>query len=199
MIIRSPSRVLALIVALSLSHSAGGSRFAYAAGETTQLPESDIPTAPSAPKRLKQNDPVESFRCDRQFIYNGRTLQCDSFVRRDAEGLRPILRDVPAAIAELDAYQSTRKSIRYLAYFTTLGLAAVILGIAISHPPIDDGDIKPGGFLALAGVGTTAFTFLYSLSLSQTNEKRVGRAVELFNQANPDHPIVLQFTTNLGF
>lgn len=161
--------------------------------------ESQIPQAPSAPPSMEQpNGNPQSFRCDRLFIYEGKTLPCDSFVRRDAENLRPLLKDTPAALAELNDYQRTRRNIRTLAYVSSAGLALALAGLFVSKPAFSEGEIRPGGYMILGGLGLSASSFIYSLSLTRSNEDHLTRAVDFHNQAHPDRPIVLQFTAKIG-
>src|SRR5690348_8101983 len=101
-----PNTAACLILAL-LAQS-----WAFAADPET----SGIPRMPSAPPVLSKKLPVEEFSCTRMVRYRGQTINCDSNLRWDGENLRPIFEDNPAAINELNAYQSNRRSLNNLAY-----------------------------------------------------------------------------------
>ncbi len=161
--------------------------------------EGEIPQQPSAPPKITQPLGTQTFRCDRLYIFEGKTLPCDSFVRKDAENLRPIFKDTPAAIEELNEYQRQRRNIRNLAYVTSAGILVAIAGLFVSRPAFSESEIRPGGYMILSGLGLSAGSFIYSLSLTRTNELHLGRAVDIYNQAHPDNPIVLQFSTSIGF
>ena len=89
---RSGLLAFALAVSLSLPSPA-----AFGANEEAPLPP------PSAPPKMMSPRQIEGFNCDRYFLHKGRTYTCDSDVRHDGEILRPILDEVPAAVAEHNA------------------------------------------------------------------------------------------------
>jgi hypothetical protein len=150
--------------------------------------------------------PKQSFHCQRSFVYDGKTLSCDSNIRQDGEGLRPILMKTPAALAELETYQRNRRSIRSAAYFGTAGLVlgflGLIIGSQISNP---DGSgpsltgIAVRNTLLLSGIGLAGGSFLYGFSLMRGNEEHLIRATQHYNAANPNKPIELKFDTGITF
>src|SRR4051794_17788082 len=75
----------------------------------------EIPTEPSKPPIKRQIKPPEIPRCERYFVFEGKRLECDSNVGRDAGRLRPIMKDVPSALIELNAYQQNRQKIKLAA------------------------------------------------------------------------------------
>ena len=83
----------------------------------SDTPSSEVvvkpPTAPPSYLHIAQPDP---FGCHRKIVYQGKTLDCDTNVQRDGENLRPIIKDVPAAVSELDTYQRNRRNLKYTAY-----------------------------------------------------------------------------------
>src|SRR6476619_2703472 len=91
----------------------------YAANTSFEQEESQIPKQPSTPPPINQLIPTEHPHCERFFVYRGKKMECDSNVGRDADRLRPLMQDVPSAIAELDAYQENREKIKLAAYFGT--------------------------------------------------------------------------------
>ncbi|MBI2711561.1 MAG: hypothetical protein HYX41_01685 [Bdellovibrio sp.] len=145
--------------------------------------ERDIPKKPSAPPELTERIPPNLPHCERYFVYGGKKIECDSQLGGDAEMLRPIMRDVPAAIAELDAYQRANKNVRLAAYVGTGGVVSAILGGFVSQPLFDPatGAIKPGGYIVFGGIALAANALIYGLSLLKTNEIHIGNAVRIYN------------------
>ncbi len=156
-----------------------------------------IPIKPSAPTPLPSGAPSDTFRCTRFFKWKGKLYECDSFVRQDAEKLRSIVSDVPAAVSEIDQYQATRTNLRTAAY---LGTAGVVLGIVglIAANRLDNPVFMR--YLAItAGAGLSAGSFVYAVGAIQTNEGRLGTAIQHYNSARPATPIELQFSTGFNF
>lgn len=154
--------------------------------------EETIPDQPSAPPSLFKKVPPETFHCERFFIYEGKTYGCDSDVRPDGEGLRAILQDTPAAASALNAYQKGRSSLQNTAYIGSLGILVLIAGA-----------VGGGGtgkqIMLLSGTAIFGGAFLYGFTSLKANEANLNRAVELHNQAVPDKPIQLQFSTGITF
>lgn len=153
---------------------------------------SSIPNTPSAPPSLFKRPAPESFRCQRFYTYDGKVIGCDSNVRADGEGLRPLLKDVPAANAQLNIYQQNRAALQNTAYFGTLGLVALIAGAVAGR-----GTGKQ--VMLLTGGSVMAGSFLYGFTSLRANEKHLDEAVRLHNLAKPDRPIELQFSTGIAF
>jgi hypothetical protein len=163
--------------------------------------ESEIPTKPIAPPPIPSAAPKDTFRCTRYFMWKGKQFECDSFVRQDAEQLRPIMADVPQAVSELNDYQATRASLHNAAYIGTAGLFLAILGLVL-HPRYSD--TAPAGQnitrgLTFIGLGATTGALIYSLGTIQANEQRLGSAIHYYNSAHPETPIELQFSTGFAF
>lgn len=167
--------------------------------------ESQIPQSPSAPPSLSQQAPTDLFHCERKFVYQGKTLDCDSNIQRDGENLRPIIQDVPAAISELDAYQRNRRTLRKTAYVASLGVLAMIAGYFATHATgngkfrNDDTSLRTLSYLVVGGAVLTAGSFIYGFTLYKTNESHLGNAINEFNQARPNTPIEIQFSTGIRF
>jgi hypothetical protein len=154
----------------------------------------EIPDRPSAPPPLSQVTPPDVFRCERNFSHKGKTYSCDSNVRLDGETLRPLFADIPAATSELNLYQRNRRNLRNAAYMGSLGLVVTVVGLIISRPPIRDGEIKPGGFIAFGGLGVTTASFSYALGLAWANETHLDNSIWAHNQARPQSPVALVST-----
>ena len=189
------SQFIVFVMALFLSKNAPFSL----AGAVVHLPP--IPNQPSAPPLLSQKAIAPMSQCERYFVYDGKLLQCDSNTEKDANRLRPIMRDVPEAIAELDAYVANRKSLQTTAYVGSASFLMIIGGIFVSHPAFDpvSGAPRAGGYLILGGVGLAIHSLIYGMSINRANEVHIQNAVARYNSARPDHPIRLQFSADIPF
>lgn len=174
---------------------------AFAEKLTYEQEESQIPKKPSAPVPLYQISPGNVPHCERYYLYQGKKMECDSNLGNDGEHLRPYMKDVPQALAELDTYQDNLKKLKMAAYLGSAGMLIMVAGILISHPPIDDtsGALKTGGWVMLGGFGLAANSLIYGFSLMKTNEAHLGNAVNYYNSAHPDRPIELQFSARVNF
>ncbi len=191
--------------------------------------EEEIPKDPSAPPTLGSELPIDFYPCKRRFVYQGKTLICDSNIERDAERLKTIMTDVPEALSEIEKYQQTRQKVKKLAYVATAGIALFLTGRIVTNLLMP----KSQGFSAVEGtegfnVATNTivgdprsdqettrlaiekFTFLGGLGIAGAsvigaavllgdNESHIGAAVNFFNRAHPDRPIELQFSTGFNF
>jgi hypothetical protein len=166
--------------------------------------EAQIPQKPSTPPALMQRIAPNIPHCERYFVYQGKNMECDSNSGQDADRFRTIMEDVPAAIAELDVYQSNRQKMRIAAYSGTLGVLAMISGFFVigrPDPPFDplSGTPSAGGYTMIGGIGLFVSSIIYGLTVSRTNEAHIGNAVQFFNAAHPDRPIELRFSTGINF
>ncbi len=163
--------------------------------------ETEIPRKPSNPPALVQKLPKAVPHCERFYTYQGKALECDSNLGRDGEAMRPLMKGVPDAIAELNLYQDNIKKARFAAYTGTLGLVAVIAGSLISRPLVEPGtwSLKPGGVVTLSGAFILLNSLLYGLSLNKTNEAHLSNAVNYHNVAHPERKIELQFSAEVSF
>jgi hypothetical protein len=166
--------------------------------------EAQIPQKPSTPPALMQRIAPNIPHCERYFVYQGKSMECDSNSGQDADRFRSIMEDVPAALAELDIYQDNRQKMRIAAYTGTFGLLAMIAGFFVigrPNPPFDpiSGSPNIGGYFMIGGLGLVGSSFIYGLTVSRTNESHIGNAVEIFNAAHPDRPIELRFSTEINF
>ncbi len=94
----------------------------------------EIPTLPSIPANpLLQIRPKKVPHCERYFIYEGKKMECDSDVKKDAERLRVMVHDVPSAVSELNIYQKNQNSLRIAAYAETAGFVIGLTGLIISR------------------------------------------------------------------
>ncbi len=153
------------------------------------------PVQPAAPDFAPENIEVVPFRgCRRDYTYQGKTLQADSYYRRDCENLRPLLTHVPDAVAELNSYQDGRRRLDSTVYIASVGIAMLVVGLFSSS--FFEGETENMirrvgilGGLTLAG-GTAAYAFIRL----RANESHIGSAVEKYNQAYPEKKIELQFS-----
>jgi hypothetical protein len=156
------------------------------------LQETPIPQTPSAPPQLFERTPPDTFRCQRFFVYEGKTVGCDSNLKADGDRLRPILRSVPAAIAQLDQYQRSQRVLRTTAYTGSSGLLFLLAGLFAGQGGGKNALFLGGAALFFGSLG-------YGLISLRTNEAKLGDAVETYNHARPEDPVELQFKTRIGF
>jgi hypothetical protein len=165
--------------------------------------ESDIPKTPTAPPSLLQAIPVDPFHCHRIVVYQGKPIDCDSNVRRDGDNLRRIIKDVPAAIAELDTYQKNRRNLKYTAYAASAGLLVTLVGYFGSRG--DHGfrnansQLTPAAIVALSGLTFSIGSMAFGFYLYESNESHLTEAINDYNLARPNAPIELEFKTGMHF
>ncbi len=155
----------------------------------------------SVPPSLNQKQEPQYFYCGRNFIYRGKLQECDSNLGKDGSHLRPIIKDIPNAVVELDLYQKNREKIRTAAYFGAVGLLVGVIGVLVSHPPFDQntGVLKPGGYALFGGGLLTVGSFIYGLVAVNQNESHLTQAIQHYNTAYPEDPIKIQVTTGIDF
>lgn len=158
------------------------------------------PATPKAPQSASARKiPETPFRCDRLVQYRGRTLPCDSALRRDGESLRSIMESTPAAIDELDAYQSGRNSLKAAAYTGTAGLVLALTSGLITNLFIDesrpDDRTQVSKILQLSGLGLTVGGIVFGYSYLRSNEDHLQQAIIKYNAAHPDRPVEILFKT----
>ena len=165
------------------------------------LDESEIPKQPSAPPALSRRVPLEHYRCRRQYLYRGNLLNCDSYLYRDGERLRPILEKSPKAIEELNTYQTNQKRLGMLAYVSTLGLALIGSSMLARKYlwSTDPEAVAKRNRILLPGAAIAAGSFGYGMFLVITNDRHLGSAVDHYNEAFPEDRIELQFSTGWSF
>ncbi len=156
------------------------------------------PRAPMAPPGTQAKKiPDNPFRCDRLIHYRGKTLPCDSALRRDGESLRAILEHTPDALDELDQYQAGRNSIRYSAYVGTAGLLMAITAGLIANT-VNDANHEQGRqdtakVLRASGLGLTIGSVVFGLSALRSNEEHLQTAIIKYNASSPDKPVEILF------
>lgn len=160
-----------------------------------------IPDKPNAPQVLAPTTvPPDVFQCERHFIYQGKTLDCDSNTRRDGEKLRPYFAHNPEAISELNLYQKGRSAAMTSAYVSGFGLVIGIAGYLITRGMNNpDGTITATGDLirsitTVGGISLMGGSFIFGLALLSFNESHLQNAINLHNKAQPENPIQLQFS-----
>lgn len=160
----------------------------------------EIPKSPSQPPALNWKAPKYVPHCERYFLYAGKKMECDSNLGWDGEVIRPLIREVPQALAELDLYQKNLKSIRVTGYVITAAAAVFLLGLAISHPPVDErGNLNFGGYVSAFGGLIGLNSIIYGFSVLRTNEEHLNNAVNAYNALHPEKSIELQFSTAVDF
>lgn len=161
--------------------------------------ESAIPKTPTAPPTLGRARKTDYFKCPRMVVYRGQTLNCDSNLAWDAENLRPIFKDTPDAIEELNDYQRTRDLVHDFRYVGGGGLLLAAAGL-IFGKLVDGGTaVVIRNVSVIGGLTVAAGSFVTSLALIRTNERKLGRAVQHYNDAHPEDPVELQFSTGFQF
>ena len=171
----------------------------YASQKKRQSEEQDIPKQPSLPPPMAQPTAKFLYECERLYRHQGKTLSCDSPSQADGDKLRPLFQEVPSALEELELYQWNKRTLNRTAYLSSLGVAIALIGYAVNRPAFQDGMIKPGGYLILSGLGLSAASFAYGISVNRANEGHFKKAIENYNQARPDEPIELQLSVPFNF
>lgn len=163
-------------------------------------PSPAAPSAPMAPPTaLARKVPENPFRCDRLVTYRGRTLPCDSALRRDGESLRSIFESTPTALEELDAYQAGRNSIKFAAYTGSAGLVLALTSGLLTNLFIDESratarkDVSK--VLQLGGIGIAVGGVIFGYSHLRSNEAHLQQAIISYNAAHPDRPVEILFKT----
>jgi hypothetical protein len=164
------------------------------------LDDFQIPEQPTAPPALAKRVPPKRFTCQRQFLYQGKLLELDSNLYTDAEHLRPIVNDVPPALASLNRYQQGRRNVRILAYTGSLGLLMLVGSYLLSRQQ----DSKTTGRkIRQIGMGSglliASGSLVWGLSVMATNEHHLQDSVNRYNEARPNDLIELQFSTGFRF
>lgn len=178
---------LALMATPSMSHAAD--------------PKTAPSPTPTRPPTMGKKIPDNPFRCDRLIKYRGKTLPCDSHLKRDGENLRSILQDTPEALEKLDLYQKNRKKVAFAAYTGTAGLAIAVTNglIAKLFVPKDPGRDRERkqteNAIRWTGIGLSVGSVIYGLSYLKSNEENLNDAIIRFNDAHPDRPIEVLFKT----
>ncbi|MBS1962975.1 MAG: hypothetical protein JST04_12220 [Bdellovibrionales bacterium] len=154
------------------------------------------------PSLTARKIPDNPFRCDRLIQFRGKTLPCDSALRRDGESLRAIFEKAKAtsSIEELDAYQTGRSQVRYSAYVGTAGLLIAATGGVLANIFIDSS--RPTArqdtakVLRFSGIGLTVGSVIFGLSALRSNESHLQNAIIQYNASQPDKPISILFKSD---
>ena len=165
----------------------------------------EIPKVPSAPTVARPRTVQDSFHCERYVLLGDQKLACDSNVRRDGEKLRTFFESTPLALAEIDIYQRNLMRARSSAYLGSLGLVLAIAGFFVSQRFADNngtlsntGRVLQNTFI-LGGLGLSVGSFVFGYSFIRSNEAHLSRAVQHYNDAHPNAPMELQFSTGFSF
>jgi len=158
-----------------------------------------LKSAPTTPFIQKPKTPGQPLGCKRLFSLGNKLFVIDSYNYQDAERLRPFIESVPEALEELNQYQKNRRAVKMSAYAGTAGLI-LFLGSAILSNEFSGSTqktIRTLGLISGLGVGL-GFT-AYSLITLRTNESHLEKAVNYYNQKNPEKAITLHFSTGALF
>lgn len=155
------------------------------------------PKTPSVfiPEKLGRPIPEKKSTCERMIRIGNEVFSCDSAVATDAENLRSYLLNNPEAIKELDLYQSNRKKIRAGAYIGSAGLLFVLGNSVFSKlfyrqdPEKTKKQEALASTLRLTGLAVSVGTVLYGISFLKSNESHLNRAIDLYNEKNPNRKI----------
>jgi len=158
----------------------------------------EIPSKPSAPPVMRHKTPPDLFACKRLIVYQDKVLNCDSHLGWDGEGIRSILLETPAAIAELNAYQKKRKNAQRSAYMGSIGIGAFILGTFLKSRVGGTQGVSIRNVTAIAGIGLTAGSFIYGMASLRSAETHLRNAIDFHNQAHPERLIEIQFNSNFS-
>lgn len=160
--------------------------------------EANIPQNTTQGPSLGARGMPEVIQCSRDFTWKGRRYPCDSFFRRDAEGLRAVIAEVPEALEILSQYQRTRRNVRIAAFTATGGVAVAGVAFAASRAFYPNGG-NDATLVRNVGIGiglvVVVTSFVSAFVLQQINEARLNRLAVTYNSAKPDTPIGLEFTT----
>lgn len=192
----SPLRSLALAGIPILALFVGGtvSKSAFAAPGVPN-PRPSAPAISPSVKKIPDNP----FRCDRLIKHRGKTLPCDSALRRDGESLRAIMEKTPSAIDELEKYQAGRNSIKFAAYTGTAGLLILAASGLIADLVVDSGNSGKrddvAKILRFSGGGIALGSVVFGISHLRSNEDHLQQSILNYNAAHPDRPIEILFKT----
>jgi hypothetical protein len=129
--------------------------------------------------------PTDILRCERTLSYKGKTLPCDSPIAADGEGLRMLLKDDPSSLKSLERYQAGRRSLNRTSYTGMLGALVMIFGPRFTTLP------ATRNLVVSSGLALTLGSFAYGKIRLQSNERHLDQAIDAFNRAHPDDPILL--------
>ena len=183
-----------LVAALSLLTT---SIVAQAAAPSAFPPREPCQT--SIPSPLRKPKDIVPIGCDRPFVIHGETYSTDSPQAQDAQTLRHFVKTVPEADSMLLKYQDNRKSSRSSAYIGTLGLVMLVFSNTIANQFDDASRDSVRNTLKIAGLSLGVGGFFFTFTYLNENEKFIPKAVEAYNQAKPNDPIELKFTTGWRF
>lgn len=156
--------------------------------------------APKTPPQLRPSTPkIDPIGCFRAYRHKGVVRPIDSYNRRDGENLRTVFEGVEPSIDELNRYQQNRRNAKIAAYVGSVGLAMMGASLVTSLLSRGATPNRISPILLYGGLATSVGGFGYGFAILRTNEKRIDRAVEKYNEAHPESPIELMFQTTFLF
>jgi hypothetical protein len=153
--------------------------------------------------------------CNREFSMSNQAKRIDSNFDKDGENLRPVIKDIPEAVEELNTYQTNKKHAQYAAYVGTLGLLVVLGGYLgseiskiqetgqVSDPP--EGGAAPlpkdpkARIVMAAGGAVAAASFAFSFIVLRSNEAHLKNAANTYNEKNKENPLELRIDSQWTF
>ncbi len=155
----------------------------------------------TAPPQLAPDKVIKPIGCLRRARWGDEEVPCDAFHRKNAEYLRPIVRDIPAALAALNDYQSSRDNAKLGAYTGSLGLFVALTGWIISTQISDiETSNKIRSYTTFGGLSLTMGSVVYSLAALSASESHLDRAVLEYNNARPSKPLsIIEIKTRIFF
>lgn len=151
------------------------------------------------PEPIQKPPTISPLECARPFVYRGETYSADSPQAQDASTLKEFVGTVPEAKSTIEEYQTNRTKSKLSAYTGTVGILLAILSGPISKQFNDASRDSVRTALQVGGLAIAAGGFFYSFTLLRTNEYLLPKAVDQYNQARPQDPIELRFTTGWTF
>ncbi len=195
------STLTALLAAAQLSPTSAWAATAESRAKYRKEAE-EIPKAPTAPPRFRHTPPADVIRCERHYLSNGKSYDCDSYSRFDGEGLLKAVQDTPDAVAYIESYQRTRRFSQIAAYTATGGIAIAGLAYLGSKFLFSQSDSNSVAFRNI-GVGggllLTISALIAGFVTMSTNDIKIDHAVDAYNQAHPDRHIQLEMKSGFSF
>ncbi|MGE0614518.1 MAG: hypothetical protein AB7P04_02670 [Bacteriovoracia bacterium] len=170
-----------------------------AAAEERKLPIKEVPQETMKPGQIGKEVKVAAFGCKREFVHQEKTYPIDSFHKQDGERLRPVIQEVPSAVAQLNAYQRNRRAATTANYVGTIGIGVALVGLILGRQLSGDTAVVVRNISVLSGLAMTSGSLIYRFTILRSNENHLTQAVQNYNSARPNDSIQLQFSTEMFF
>lgn len=157
------------------------------------------PCQTGIPAPLRKPKDITPLGCDRPFTIHGETYSADSPQAQDASTLKYFVQSVPESNSILEEYQEHRAASKTGAYIGTLGVVMFLFSNAIGNQFNAASKTSVTNALRVGGICLATGGFFFTFAYLHENEHLIPKAVEAYNQAKPNDPIELQFTTGWKF